>query len=390
MRGGRFGVGGLSRRPATKPPPTPPNVPGVWGPAVANDGLSNVRVGTPSGELFRAAFVFKAERSGTLSSLRWYLIGGIDPGYSAGTGGKCVIDLCNVDGESKPNTASVIASTTEVTCPTSTASKVSTFASPPSVVAGTRYALVFRNTDADPTSNYYSTDNLLDWSNTPPINHRWSDPRDWKMWWSRNAVSSGAWREINLTPICDITYGDASHQGMGYMEVHGLGGADGHNLADGTNQVRAVITPASTIAVTSILLRCGRTSGSAVLSVRLETSGGAEVETVTAAAALITAHARPASGDRGGNVWLELPLAATRTLTGSSTYHLQCSTTAGTEYWFEASRKGSSYSYSDSTYSPLAVSHMEKYNGSVWSDVLDSSGDAVAYDDLQFAFRTVA
>lgn len=364
--------------------PHPSAFTGIYGAAIANDGLDNNRVGTPGGELFRAAYVFKAEQSSSIDSIRWYLIGVAEAGYSAGDGGTEQWELRTVDGSYMP-TSTVLATSTSANAGVNTGYRVSTFPSPYTVTAGSYYALVVNNIHANPTDNYFSVDNLLDWNNTPPVNPRFEDDANaWKLVWSRAAVSSGAWSAINRTPILDITYGNAQHQGQGYLEVWGLGGSDGTNRADGTNRVRELITPASTINVTHVGLRLCKTSGGTnALSVRLETSAGSEIETVTIAAASIPNF----SGSiRNGNAWVEVAFASTRTLTAANTYHLECSTTASTIYHFEASAHGTG-SYHSSTY--FNEGRMQKYNGSAWSNVLNGSGVASADADLQFYLRAV-
>lgn len=360
--------------------------PGIYGAAIANDGLDNWRVGSDYGGwgIHGCATIFKAEQSSTITDLMWYLIGVTEDGYAAGTGGKVVIELYAVDGSYLP-TGAALASTTEQTAGTNTGYKTSNFASPYSVTAGTYYALVWTNTDADPVTNYYSTDNLLDWNNTPPVNPRFEDDANaWRFIAKRANVSGGAWVDTTRTPILDITYGNAEHQGQGYLEVWGLGGSDGTNIADGTNRVRELFTPTSNLTVSHVGLRlCKTTGGTSALSVRLEQSDGTEIETVSIAAASIPDY----SGSiRNGNAWIETAFASNRSLTSGQTYHIECSTSAGTTYHFEASAHGTG-SYDAATY--FDEGRMQKYNGSAWSNVLNGSGVASADADLQFYLRAV-
>lgn len=164
---------------------------GCYGPAMAADSLANTTIG-PYGN--RVTYRFRAMRTGYLKSIRVYLLPDA-VGYGAGTGGKLLVGVHNDSGTSAHTPATRLASYT-VTNPLDQPRpgrvfRLISFPTPPRLVAGRLYHILFTNVDAKPTINYLSVDALFQRNPTTP-NQPFSSDVDSAVLLYNNATK--AWR----------------------------------------------------------------------------------------------------------------------------------------------------------------------------------------------------
>jgi hypothetical protein len=242
-------------------------------------------------------------------------------------------------------------------------------------VKGTRYAFVFSNTDPNPDANYVSIDGLYTFDAAPQPRFDSADMRQ------LIRVGTGAWSERTdyTTPIFDITYANGAHQGQGYMEVWN---GNGEAIMDGTRKMRETFTvTGGDRSITKLGLRMARATGSAPLTVTLE-SGGATVATATITASSVPQVAVTTSGSGQGQKWVTTPITAT--LKNGQSYNLVLSTAVGTTYWTTTISEGSSYGMQPATY--FADGKAQDWDGSQWQDTKAQTGVRVPRADLQFYF----
>jgi hypothetical protein len=365
--------------PAPTPVPTPvPTAPsgasGVYGTSYNMDGLANMQVGGSASGASNTyvAYRFRAERSSALAAFRAYWLGPDYAGYGGGTGGTIRVTL-QTDSAGLPS--GTVLATRDIVRPPSGFSQYA-FASPPTLTAGALYHLVFTNVDPAPTVNFVSVDlSYVDGSALSPRQPKWPD-NDFA---ALRKFGAGSWAvQGGYTPIVDLTYGNGSHQGQGYMEVEVANEAV---IAGSSNLVRERFTVGGgTRTVTGAAVRIARTSGSGAIVVRLEDSSGNVLDSFTALTSSVPTLA--SSGDSSG-VWVSGSFSAPRTLAGGATYSLRLSTDASTSLWTRGIQQGDGYAFDRSTY--FADGHLEvtANGGSSWSTVpgLGTSGD------LQFYLR---
>ena len=130
------------------------------GPRVGADALANTRIGGPYGTTL--AFRFRPTWSGSVTGVRFYIVvnsGGVGE-YSGGDGGILRVSLMASDDGGLP-AADALAST-ELRPQTDAISfPFARFDSPPQVVAGRSYYVVFTNTSPNPTENWVSVNALV-------------------------------------------------------------------------------------------------------------------------------------------------------------------------------------------------------------------------------------
>jgi hypothetical protein len=355
----------------------------MYGSAIGADDLNNTIIGGPDDQV--ASYRFRAERTSTLLSFRVYVIGPAKAGYGAGTGGTIRATVETDDGTAVHGPSGVVLATRDFT-PTDGAGNVYTFISPPNLTGGRLYHIRFTNIDGNPAANYISLDGTYQAATVgqwQPLGPNVDFAQVLKIGNNPWTESRGSGTSV-ITPMLDLTYGDGSHQGMGYIETWGRGGRDGYNTADGSNALREVFTVnGQSLSVSQVSVRLARTSGSGDLSLRLETSGGVGIETVTIPAAGIASASK--GGHGFGQTWHTVSFASSHVLASGSTYNLVLTTTTGTEYWLTAIRQGGSYGYTAATY--FGDGHAQINRGAGWTDVRDLSGNPNNQADLQFYFR---
>jgi hypothetical protein len=165
---------------------------------------------------------------------------------------------------------------------------------------------------------------------------------------------------------------------MGYMEVWPYT----YQVVSGSATARERFTVSGGDRVVSrVGLRVMRLSGSSPLTLRLETSSGAEIETVSVPASSI---ATGTPGQNGGSTWVSAALSQNRLLESGRGYNLVVSAPSGTSYSVFAIRQGSSYGYPATTYFGDGVA--EYNDGGGWQ-YFGYGSTHLDQGDLQFYFR---
>jgi len=296
---------------ASPPPPPPAPTPSSSlpaGNAWVADGLANLEIGKTAGR--QVAIRFRADEDGTVSSARVYLIFRA-LGYYAGNGGYVHCEL-QADAGGAPSGVALAGAT--ITDPMASG-PFRTFTLGGHVTSGQLYYLVFTNTAADPIDNYVSLDDLYDASGE-------AEPdKDLAVLWKYDG--STAWSvNTHHTPIVQISYGDGSTQGQGYVDALSSSGLV--NVQGGTT-AQVAFTPSVSKSVTSVVLRVKKSGAPGPLSVTL---GG-----VTATV--------PASAVSTSYSWVKVPLSAF--LLAGQGQTLTVSAPAGDSYQMFPYQKGAAY-----------------------------------------------
>lgn len=354
---------------------------GIYGPGIYGDTLFNEILG---GSLSaQSSFRFRAEQTAELDSVRVYTIVYHAGGYSAGDAGsvRCRLYADDETSDHFP-TGSALATTNTFNPgnPPSTDFPLLTFSVPYAVTAGTLYHLVFDNPHASPTTNYCSIDMMSELTTAhSPQQPRFADT-DWA-YLVKYGASAWEQRTQNVTPIADLTYDNAEHQGMGYTEV----GLVSYTVSiEGNTMIRETFTVSGgDKVVTGVGVCLSRYSGTGDLSVRLETGAGTEIETVTFAAADVAANTHAGYADFGSMTRLYAAFASEHTLSSGSTYNVRVSSPAGTVYRAHSIRRaGGSYGIDDATYFTDGYGQ-KTTDGSTWT-AIRTSPDWSGIEDILF------
>jgi hypothetical protein len=369
--------------PAPTPTPTPapapalapaPGTTGLYGPGINADNLNNSQIGGPQNQ--QTAYRFRATETSALQSIRIYVIDSTHPGYGGGTGGTMRITVETDDGTASHLPSGTILATTDVVHPVDGAGNVYSFASPPQLVAGQLYHIVFRNIDPSPTVNFVSVDGLYVDSDLPV----WQPAFPNTDWANLVKLGSGSWSadrgpgQGTITPIMALSYANGVVDGMGYIEIW----YGSPKTISGSGSAREAFTVSGpSRQVSSVSVRLKRVSGSSPLVVRLETSSGALVEQGS-----IPASSIPTTGYAS---WATYNFATSRTLVAGQGYHLVLSSASDTSYSIFVIRKGVSYGFSSQTY---FADGSGQYNpGSGWVAFDPGWRGPLDEGDLQFYFR---
>lgn len=346
----------------------------MYGPGIAADNLNNSHIGGPQNQ--QTAYRFRATETSALKSIRIYVIDSTHSGYGGGTGGTMRITVQADDGTANHLPSSTILATTDVVHPTDGAGNVYSFASPPKLLAGQLYHVVFRNVDPSPTVNFMSVDGLFVYSERPV----WQPTFANTDWANLVKLGSGSWSEDRgagkgtITPIMALNYANGVVGGMGYIEVW----YKSPKTISGSRSARETFTVSgSSRQVSSVSVRLQRVSGSSPLVVRLETSSGTLVEQGSIPASSIPVASHPS--------WTTYAFATSRTLAAGQGYRLVLSSATDTSYSIFVIRKGSAYGYGQRTYFSDGSAQYNPGSGWVafdpgWRGPLDEG-------DLQFYFR---
>lgn len=340
---------------------------GFYG-SLAMDGLANLRVGDTFG--YACSLRFQALRTGVVDGFRTIWVGypvKPRPGYSDGTGGVVRI-TAETDDAGEPS-GDVIAEA-EVSGPTS-GMPYYAFDDPMPVTAGQTYHIVCRNIDADPVANFSSVDCV--WVDT--VTSYQTRPGSGELT-ALFTYTSGPWAVApNHRPVLDLSYGDGSHQGQGYMEAEVGSTVSGNSMA----RERFTVTGGSRI-VTGAAVRLAKVSGSDNVLVRLEDNTGTLIDSFSASIAAVPTLTDPA-GDAGGS-WVSGSFASARLLTSGQEYRLRVSVAGTTSLWTRGIEQGQGYDFDPVTYFADGVLEISTDGGSTWGYV---SGLG-SWGDLQFYF----
>jgi hypothetical protein len=360
--------------PALAPTPATP-VEGVYGSAVGMDSLSNTLIGGPQAE--QASYRFRATVSAPLAAIRVYVIGPSHDGYGAGTGGAWEVTVRPDDGTAAHGpSATVLASSTMQPVDGFPQAR---FATPPALVAGVLYHVVFRNTDPSPAANYASLDGVFMYQPTSPRQPLAPDSD----WGQSVSLDGRAWSDLpDTVPILQLDYADGTAAGLGYMEVW----VRTPQPVSGATRVREAFTVSGAPRIaSSVAVRLMRLSGGGPLGVRLETSSGSLVEAGSIPASSIPVGV-PGDHDGSGHAtWVTLPFATPVTLATGGSYALTLSAPSDTVYSVFAIRKGKDYGFASSTY--FADGQGQVSSGSGWGPFTQDGGGPLDGGDLQFYFR---
>lgn len=366
------------------PVPVPPPVAGeAVGAPWAADSLMNHVVSTR-----KVALRFRAKTSSSLQTLRTYFVpndGG--SGYASGTGGQALIEVYADDGTAGHAPAGApLASTTWTPGYTNGEDpkgnthwfSLLTFANPAALQAGQLYHIVFSNTDANASSNWYSVNGLVNWTTTEA--QAGATTTDWAVLnstgsgWTDRIIVNG--KDSINTPILELGYGNGTRQGNGYMEVW-IGQP---HTASATTSVRETFTLKSDLKIGAMAVRLKRTTASGTLVLRLEKADGSTVAEQTVDGALI-------GTDR--HHWAQATLAAPVTLTAGQGYNLVVKATDGS-FTVYPIRDGGEFGFKDGAV--FADGKCQWNAGGGWQgwDGWSSGGSSsYVWGDLQFYFTVV-
>ena len=351
----------------------------IYGPAIAFDSLANTVITIGTNYSNPNYYRFRCTQSSALTAIEFYCIANGNTGYSNGTGGSYRITLNLVDVNGFPiGSALATANIWTPQNPSVPSSGMFTisFPSPFTTTAGQIYALQFLNIDASPGVNYASLDGIFTSIQQSPKREPKYPDTDWGWgYWTSSAFTE----RTTQTPILDVTYANGNHDGVGYME--GSFNTD-RGIISGVNYVREQITVSggTRSGINSISFFMYKESGSDPLTVRVETSGGTNIQTVTIpAASFAVAVGNPWAYGAG---WATAPLAL-MSLTNGSSYNVQLSCPGTSTYGINPIRKGSiDYGYSTQTVFTDGNCQKSANSGSTWA----SLGRVSNENDLGFYF----
>lgn len=339
-----------------------------WYGSIWASAKGNIAIGRDADKV---AHVFKAGATGFLSSVRWEQRWGpaVGPtlGYSDGNGGTMLITVETVDGSGDP-TGTVLASYTyNPGNPTGDVNThlAHTFASPPAVTSGTRYAVVWTNTGAG--GSYMSIGELVTRVAYTPRQPAFADAD-----YSVRTNHGGVWTTESLyTAVMDATIVNGggsvlSHDGQGYLQNMSDTGFVGY--ISGSSQMARQTMTVSGGDRTAIdaFARVRRISGTSPLTITLETLAGSFIDHIVIPSASIPISA--AGGEDAGETLVGGSFPASHLLTNGSTYVLRLSTAAGTTYTAQAVRSGGDVGYLSPTFIDGSGQRTTD-GGSSWSDL---------------------
>jgi hypothetical protein len=207
------------------------------------------------------------------------------------------------------------------------------FPSPAALAAGQVYFIVFDNVDAAPLTNFISINDLAVLGSVSSPRQPTVSDSDHGVLYSRY----GSWQlDPAYTMVMDLTYGNGSHDGQGYIEAMGamIGIVNGPS-----NMIREHFTiSGGDRTVSSASIRIKRTAGSSPLTLRLETATGVLVDSATIPASSVPLTAL--GGFQFGSEWVTGTFASAHRLTNGATYNLRLITSSDTTYATVPIREG--------------------------------------------------
>jgi hypothetical protein len=362
-----------------------------YGAGIGGDSLANTPVGGPYNSM--AFYRFKATQSAHMTAFRFYYIG-VAPGYGGGTGGTWRVSVHPDDGTASHLPASTVL-VEQIVAPQTAhaAGRLLVFDTPPALVAGQLYHLVFENVDADPIVNYWSLDTwYYDEVPTGAFGGRFN-PKYLNSDWGHGILykdEGGGWEDRpGWAPVLEVIYANGESHGQSYGEGTYEEGQVGLISCNG-NMVREkfTVTGGNKI-INKIGFRVLRETGSSAghLTVRLENSAGFALRTANIPASAIADGPGfdPSLGDRvlqGVDArWKEI-LVGGLMLKNGQTYQLRFSTNSCTRYWAWTIRHLNHYDYTPNTYFSDGIAE-KTTDGANWSPL----GRVPGEHDLQFYFR---
>lgn len=328
---------------AAPAPPPAPATSTYYGPGIGSDSLGNTTIGPNQNKL---SYRIRVQHTGYISAVQPYLI--MDhTGYWGGTSGSISVSIQTDDGSSSHNpsgqklTSSLLTNPDAVPTPTRYFPTF-TFSAPAAVTAGEIYHIVFENPDPNPTVNFVSVDALYQAAAPVPSQPTMSDTDCAVLLFSNYSVEGTIWKpRQGYTPVLQLDYEDGFTQGLGYMEVW----VGAPQTISGTASVREAFTVSGTSrTVSAMAIRVARLSGSAALTMRLESGDGTLIEEGEVAATSVPLNSSATY------VWANYRFSSPHTLAIGQSYHLVLQSPASTVYQAFPIRKGLSYGYNKSTF----------------------------------------
>jgi hypothetical protein len=366
---------------------------GYYGSGINADDLGNQVIGwnTTTDLCNRAAsFRFRATHSGNLQSIRpKFMWSGVKPGYGLGTGGNIQIQIQTDDGTSNHFPSGVTLASIRYDNPITIGAffPLLTFSSPPALVAGQLYHIVYTNVATDPKSNYVSLDHLFMWNANSPMQPTLPNT-DMQM---LETDPSGAWVVFNRgaghswTPNIELDYADGYSQGQGYIQGFGQTVTSSWvnpKPISGAKAVRETFTVSGadrTVAAVSV--RVNRTSGASPLTILVEQADGTPLGQGT----VLVPQGAPAATSANES-WARITFSTPLILHAGQSYHLVLSSPSDTVHTTHTLEKGSSYGYKPTTY--FSDGHAEFNTGTGWAGWDEWGSPNRTDNDLQFYFET--
>jgi hypothetical protein len=343
------------------------------GSLVQADALGNTVIG--GDDRTSLSFRFKATWTGTVKSVRFYVIKNVNgrSGYSSGSMGtlRVALETDSGGGRHVPS-GKRLASTSFRPADRGFFPEVG-FSKPPHVVAGRMYHVVFSNTDPDPARNYASINALYSGSRLgqgPKV------PDDFAVLeGDRGGGGATFWsprrsrpHEYYL-PILDVVGGGGQHLGIGYMEVW-----DAKPIG-GDAQVRQLLRTRKSKRISGLWMRVQREDGADDgLTVTVGRASGGSIA---------SASVDPGKVPTSAPGWVHVSFSSPVTLPASTDLALTLSASGGSSYEAFPIRKGTGYGFDRTT---VFDSGYAQFNdGSGWVGWDQWGGHDERNSDLQFA-----
>jgi hypothetical protein len=322
----------------------------------------------------RLSHRFRATTTSDLVSIRFATRGGEI--YSGGTGGTIRVSVQTDDGSSAhlPSGDVLASFTFETGNPSGDWNEFPRydFSSPARLTAGRLYHIVFQNTDASPTRNWISINELFYFGTAlSPRQPAFSD--DYAV---LTRPSGGSWSvRPRDTADMDLTYADGTHDGMGYVAVM----CDMPAIISGSSRMarERFTVSGGDRSIRTVGVRLRRPSGSDPLVIRLEKGDGTLIDSVSIAAANVP---RASTGCNGGAGWVTASFDSSHVLQNGQTYNLRLSTASGTEYTLDALLEGTQPGYRSRRFTD--GDGQRTTNGSSWANIYQWQPQ-----DIQFYLR---
>jgi hypothetical protein len=304
----------------------------VYGSGMAMDTKSNLILPLNT---YAVAVSFVAPASGTVDAIRWQRRTGNAQLYSGGNGGTAAISIETADANGKP-TGTQVGSTITYPMPgvpdAGYLIRNAFTGTKPNLTSGARYVVVFRNSHASPSSNWFSINcNLLWDGNEAPSPHGLvpANP-DHKVW---QGTSGGAW-SYDTRHWCgiDVEMTGGQHAGMAYHNT--MLGVASRQYISGSLRVRQRLTVSGgDKAVKSLWVFVGRQSGTSNLTIQVLNSAGTVLRTLTVPYSAVEYWNPAQVGWDSKGSWVGGNfITGDLTLVNGQTYSIVLSTPVGTQY----------------------------------------------------------
>ncbi|WP_084506353.1 DUF2341 domain-containing protein [Geminicoccus roseus] len=334
----------------------------LFGCAIHAEAVGNTRYGYGKPAVFR----FAAERSGSVTSLRYFLrydtaTGHV--GYSIGNGGTIRVELRTNDPVTGFPTNTVLAKTANVTnlLNSDRFAQLSFLAPYPVLTAGEIYHLVFVQLDSsgknEVSVNMLHTKMAIPTDGTGRMGPFHGDVM--AHLWVNN---SGGWYvRTDRCPIFELYYSDGMACGVGWIFAHDSGDKQiGGSLM--ARQRFAILD--ETRSVDGVWFRVRKSGGSPseLICQLIDASANTVLEDMRIPASQVVTSTRYDNAVP----WQFRSFSQPRSLLKGKTYLVRFSASSG-NYWFGAAQRGTSYGFKDRNFAPSGYAEYSVNSGSSWS-----------------------